>query len=612
MGKTAVRDFLADRTLLALRVSSRELSGLIRRPFPIPRHTAGLAFFADGTLAYLEPGREVSGKYDLVLVKDAEFPVRLSFPDLRTSDGQTISAAAEVHLAPAAGREDHLRDFCRTLFRFPGTFSATDLRDHVEPEARRILSEFAAARPAAEMHRADLADTLGTALLRGLERFLFDAGIRVGRLSGLEMVCAEHERHSRDERRRREEDLRSARVMDRKEERLRRLAAILRDGSLRDLLARIPDGKLKAVFYARLMEDDHVRVTAGDLVSTAQDCGEDGVRVIARAMENLLQGGASVEPEEVETSLAGRLYAAAGSRVIEIDPSGAEPPRAYDFRIPLRSVRRAETPRGALLLGGARDRVAAILPGRDSEILEFPFPGGRSVRGGINAIAASGGSIFATHSEYGLARWSAERPGAPGDLLYPEITGPHRTTRAVQAVDGKILFASGPHLYLAPADGGEEPLKFVSSVESPVTCATAAPRTVFAGTESGSIVCWKIDAPDQPVVLARRRGPILNLRLARIGAIPHLVYSSRDLSVRARVIGQNLETSYETGGPQVGALDAASDVICASDCGGRRVLVWKSTHPSGPSGEIDVWKEAGKPLLDLWMSKVPPGGAAHG
>lgn len=612
MAKTAVQEFLADRGLVAIRVASRELSGLIRRPFSIPRHTAGLAFFEDGTLAHLEPGCEVPGKCDLVLVKEGDFPVRFCFADLRTSDGQSISASLEVRLSVAADREDHLRDFCRTLFRFPRTFSADDLRDHAAPEARRILSEFASARPAAEMHRADISDTLGTALLRGLERFLFDASVRVERLCGLEMVCAEHERRSREERRRREEDLRSVRALERKEERLRRLGAMLREGSLRELLSRVPDEKSRAMLYARLMEDDPAGVTADDLVSTAQEWGEEVVRAITRAMENLLQAGASVEPGEVEPSLAGRLYAAAGSRVVEIDPSGAEPLRTHDFRTPLRSVRLVETPRGPLLLGGARDRVAAVLPGRDSEILEFPFPGGRPPRGGVNAIAASGGSIFATHSEFGLARWDADRPGAPGDLLYGEITARHRTTRAVQTLDGKILFASGPHVFLASADGRGDPVKFVSSAESPVTCATAAARTIFAGTESGSILCWKIDAPDQPVVMVRRRDPIRDLRLARLCSIPHLVYSSRDLSVRARVIGQNLETSYETGGLQAGVLDAASDVLCASDAGGRRVLMWKSTIPSRPFAEIDVWKEAGKPVLDVWMSKIPSGSPVHG
>ena len=235
---------------------------------------------------------------------------------------------------------------------------------------------------------------------------------------------------------------------------------------------------------------------------------------------------------------------------------------------------------------------------------EYPLPEGRSVKGGVNSIAASGPSIFATHSEFGLANWRADRPGEPAELLFEGLTKPHRTTRAVQVHGERLLFASGQHVYVAPVDAGEPPLKYVSSIESPVTCIASAARTLFAGTESGAIVCWKVDAPDQPVVLVRQREGIVNLRLAKICAIPHLIYSTRDLSVRARVIGQNLETSYESGGAAIGVLDAASDLIAASDSDGRRVLLWRATTPSKPHRAIDVWKQSEKPVLDIWMKKV--------
>jgi len=174
----------------------------------------------------------------------------------------------------------------------------------------------------------------------------------------------------------------------------------------------------------------------------------------------------------------------------------------------------------------------------------------------------------------------------------------------VQMQEGRLLFASGHHVFSAPADASGEPVKYVSSIESPVTCIAAAARTIFAGTENGSIVCWKVDAPDQPVVLVRKREPIVNLRLARICAIPHLIYSARDLSVRARVIGQNLETSYESDGAPIGILDAASDLICATDGDGRRLLLWKSTSPTRPARAVEMWKHSDKPELDLWMRKT--------
>jgi hypothetical protein len=69
------------------------------------------------------------------------------------------------------------------------------------------------------------------------------------------------------------------------------------------------------------------------------------------------------------------------------------------------------------------------------------------------------------------------------------------------------------------------------------------------------------------------------------------------------VIGQNLETTYESGGAAVGILDAASDLVCASDAEGRRLFLWNATSPARPVRELDVWRQSDKPVLDLWMKK---------
>ena len=381
-------------------------------------------------------------------------------------------------------------------------------------------------------------------------------------------------------------------------------AGILKDQDVQGLLTKVPDEKLRGLLYAKLMEDDSLQLTAEELVSKAKDCGEEVVQVIYKAMETLLSNGASVAPEEIATANADRIFAATGTKVLELDPEGEVGSRVYTFKEPLRSVRTVESSRGPFLVGGSKRSVSTVGLDDAMEVLDYPLPPGGQVQGGVNSVAMTGEAIYATHSEFGLARWQADRPGDAPDMIYEEITRRSKTTRAVQMHEGRLLFASGRHVYTAPADASGEPLKYVSSIESPVTCVAAAARTIFAGTENGSILCWKIDAPDQPVVLVRKREAIVNLRLARICAIPHLIYSARDLSVRARVIGQNLETSYESDGAPIGVLDAASDLICASDGDGRRVLLWKSTAPSKPSRAIDIWKHSDKPVLDLWMKKT--------
>jgi hypothetical protein len=310
-----------------------------------------------------------------------------------------------------------------------------------------------------------------------------------------------------------------------------------------------------------------------------------------------------VAPEDVPAATADRVFAAAGATVFEFDPAREGEPRVHVFPEALRSVRDAETGDGVLLLGGTKRGVSSLLLGERLEILDYPLPGGRAVKGGVNSIAVRGSELWATHSEHGLARWDLLEPGRPAELPFDGLTARHKTTRAVQEDGaGGLVFASGPHVFrLGP--GSERPVKYVSSAESPVTCCAVAARTVFAGTEGGSIVCWRLDAPDQPVVLVRKRDAIVNVRLARICGIPHLLYTAKDLAVRARVIGQNLETAYETEGAAVGALDASSDVVCASDAEGRRVLLWKATAPARPARRIDVFRKADRPVLDVWLGK---------
>lgn len=597
-------DFLNDRNLLAIKISSHDLGGFFRKAITIPLNTAGLALFQDGTFGLFPEGKEVSGRFDLILAKRGECSLRLAFADLRTSDGLGLAATTSLTLEVATSRVDLFRDFCRAFFNFPGTFSLQDLKGQLAPELRRLLASYTAARPASELHRADHTATLGVQLREGLERFLFDGGVRAGRILELSLVSKDYEERHASEKRRADEQRRSAEVLEKKEARLKRLAGILKDQDVQSLLTRVPDEKLKGLLYAKLMEDDAVQITAEELVSKAKDCGEEVVQVIYKAMETLLSNGASIAPEEITTANVDRIYAATGNKVFELDADGGLQPRVYTFKDPLRSVRSVESPRGPFLVGGSKRGVSTVRLDETMEVLDYPLPPGGSVRGGVNSVAMTGDAIYATHSEFGLARWKADRPGDAPDMVYEELTRRNKTTRAVQMQEGRLLFASGRHLYSAPADASAEPLKYVSSIESPVTCIAAAAKTIFAGTENGSIVCWKVDAPDQPVVLVRKREPIVNLRLARICAIPHLIYSARDLSVRARVIGQNLETSYESDGAPIGVLDAASDVICASDGDGRRLLLWKSTSPSKPVRSVDIWKHSDKPVLDLWMKKT--------
>src|SRR5581483_10867096 len=150
MARLTLSEFLNNRNLLAIKISSHDLSGFFRKSITIPLNTTGLALHHDGTSALMAEGQEVSGHFDLVLAKRGETAVRMVFADLRTSDGLILSMTASLTLELATTRLDLFRDFCRAFFNFPGTFAVQDLKNLLAPEVRRLLGAYVAPKPAAE------------------------------------------------------------------------------------------------------------------------------------------------------------------------------------------------------------------------------------------------------------------------------------------------------------------------------------------------------------------------------------------------------------------------------------------------------------------------------
>lgn len=604
MPKASLQDFLQDRNLLAMKFSSRDLSGLFTKRFTVPMNTIGMALFPDGAVSLFTEGREVAGKFELLLAKVGDVHLRLTFEDLRSQDGFPVHGTVGLIVQIATGQADLLKDFSRTLFNFPGTYGAGDLKATLAPELRKTLAVFASGQEASALHKRDRFREVDALLAPALERLLFGAGIVLRKVVEIAFTSEGWSTRAAADARRHEDEERERALLQKKEDRVKRLASFLQEQSVQDLLAKIPDDRLKGVLYAKLMEDENVRLSAKDLIEKAGQVGGDMVGHIYRAMEGLLGSGAAISPSALDPDNADLLLVVAGTKVFALDIDKGEVVREYSFRDPLRSVRLASLPAGESLLAGCRSSVQAAAVGSDGAIAEYPLPSGRNPKGGVNAVAAHGGSIFATHSEFGLARWAADRPGSEAELLFGDLTSSHKTTRAVQVDDGRLFFVSGPRVYAAALGNGLKAVEYVDEDDTPVTALAAGAGALFAGTEGGRILTWKLDEPDKPVTLVRVKDGISNLRLAVICGIPHLLYTTKGYSVRARVLGQNLETAYETGGTPVAALDACSNLIAAVETSGRRVLVWRAASPARPALSVDASRWTGKPVLDLWLRKI--------
>jgi hypothetical protein len=89
--------------------------------------------------------------------------------------------------------------------------------------------------------------------------------------------------------------------------------------------------------------------------------------------------------------------------------------------------------------------------------------------------------------------------------------------------------------------------------------------------------------------------------------LPHVVFTAHDTAVHARVIGQPLETAFESGGVTLAFMDACADLIAAVDAAGGRLFLWRTTQPSEPAGVVECWRFDSKPVLDVHLSRVAVG-----
>jgi len=602
MAKPSIKEFLDNRALLAIKLSSADLLGLFQKKFTIPPTTVGLVSFIDGPQARVDEGRELKGKFDLLLVKKGDVLIRFPLADLRSSDGFLVSTVIDLHLSIHATRSDLLQDFLRTLFDFPGVYSLSDLKTALGPELRRAVGDYAARRTGSELHKRDHRSFFDAAVRPDLERVLFGTGIALRKFGDVTFESSEYAQLAAAEARRADQSRRNAELQSRREERVKRLAEFLQEQSMRDLIDKIPDPRAKGLLYAKLMEDDNLRLDPRELAQRLASGGNDLSELLFKTLENMLASSSGVSSEEIAVETAGRVYGAVGTKILEIDPQEPDArPREFNFKDPIRSVRG----HGGSLFIGCKRSVHILTLGRDLDCLEYPFPGDKRPRGGVNSVAVADGWIYASHSEFGLLRWDRLRPGTAGGILYESLTSGNKTTRGALIAGDRLVFATGDRLYAAPLMGNATPVAFDTRLDSTITAASAGGGSLFAGTESGAVATWRIDEPDKTTILVRRREPIVSLRLARLGSLPHLLYSARDLAVKARVLGQTLETSYEAGGRGVGLVDAASDLVCAVDASGHRVILWRAATPARPFAEVDLRKYSDKPALDLGLMKSP-------
>jgi hypothetical protein len=583
-----LKEFSQSRELIAFRVSSSELSGIFSRRLSVPAGACALVVQNDGSAGLLSAGQEAGGKFEATIVRTGDLPLSLGFLGLRSHDGFPIDARATVVF-----RVDHrtvasLRAFSQ--FMGAGHYRIKDLEEYVVDRIRAVCASLASSASAKDLHARDVTGQVESLVSEKMQVQLMGTGLLFEKVSTAEFLSKEYEREiSRVSR--------AVKSSQQREKRMKELAEFLqKEGSVRSLLEQVQDPKLKSLLVARLVLKEGGE---GSDLSTHLD--ERALDEVYRTMQHVLSGDA-VSMEEIVSDSAVRIYAVLGPKVVEVEPAEPYETRARDIGEGLRSVRFASVKdQASLLLGTKRGCILFDLESEEKRV--YPLPDIRQPRGGVNAVALNGTSLFSTHSEFGLAMWDVNRPGRPAELLYDSITSAQKTTRAVQISGDRLLFASGADVYsILLTEPSGSPVAYRGG-HGPVTAVVCSGASLFASTEDGAILQWDLAQPEYPSVLLRKNDPIYALRLAKLRGVGHLVYSFNDTSVHARVLGQTMEVEFEALGTTFTQFDVASDLVCACGQRGRSLFLWKPSSPRRPVKTIDLSKIETREVMDLCLRK---------
>lgn len=611
-------EFLAAPNLMAVRWEPSEIPGVLRKRLEVPAHCAALAYAEDGDVAFHQSGSRFTVAGEVLLARTDPGDLTMIFPELRSADGYTVSVALSITGRIVTDRADLFRDFGRVLLPAPGVFTISDMKSFLGGEVRRLLDEYVGARNVVDLHRKNVPAEWLDQFRAALERFTFGSGVEIAPEVAMSLSSYDYETEQAKEEARRREARRREEEAAARAERMRRLEALLREEDVRSLIERVSDERLRSMLYAKLMEEDALFLSKEDLIERLGAAGEELRDLLFRALHELPDpgsGGAAgaprASPVEWPEEHAEDVYLACGRRIVRIAASDwTLEPQIRECAEPLRSVRVVQCGDSFVAGGGKTVLYLFREGGAGDERIEFPLaPRPFSARGGINSVAASGPWLFATHSEFGLARWQVTEPGRAAERLFDEITARQRTVRGVCAAGGRVYFAAGPEVWcFAAGDPRPSPQRLAWPETAPITALAALGEAVFAGAADGTLIAWFGPAPAATgAVLARRKEPVVGVRPALLRGLPHVVFTAHDTAVHARVIGQPLETAFESGGVTLAFMDACADLIAAVDGAGGRLFLWRTTQPSEPAGVVECWRFDSKPVLDVHLSRVAVG-----
>lgn len=619
MARFDLRTWLADRSVLAARLTDQDGEGFFRKRFHVPAQTVALVTPVGAKPHVAYAGEELSGKYDAVLIKQGEAAIEYRLEGLLARDEMPVTVDLMFFIQVESDEDTYVRDFCKSIFSTGNQFSTNDIKSYLGFDVRKVMGAFVARHDVAGLLRSQILTEAEEALRGELERTLFGKGLGFRKIGKFEASSRQYDRVRQDRARaqekieRHEKDLEE---VDRRGEKIRRLLEMARAEDMQKLLESVKDEKVRGIVYAKLMGPDLRSLSVLEMQERLSDVDDDLLGVLLRALTTGMDGGSAHLGDGMPATKSAQIYVVAGLTVMAFDPGHPEKRGEYKFAEPLRSVRLEEAPAGKsndgrptrLLAGGKA--TCFVMDGESKAITEYPLPRGKRPRGGINSAAVWGDELFATHSEFGLARWRLDHPGDRAEIMFEELTQAHKTTRSVMVSrTGVLFFASGSHLYSVDLNQRRlTPVAWKPALQGSITSIDVCGDVVAAAggdDASGSVVAWNLDHPESGTVLVRKKEAVLGVHLTRINGMAQVLFVTRDHGVIARVLGQSLETVYQSGEHALGLVDGASDFICGVDTPGRRLFFWNAANPQKPASTIEMVRFAEHPVYDLKVLTIP-------
>lgn len=568
--------FARTSTHVARLARADDLFGLLRRRIVTPHGCAALVWRTDSGPVLFASGAEVpaDGVREIMLIRTAPLELAYSFERLASKDGFEFAAAiqCQVHIVPQ--RED-LASF-RT--------SVLGSRDSANPEHVRLLcaetvhaaaAQFARERDAARLADPTEWDAFDAALAERFKPLGFSTGLALGR----------------DPRSRWTSETFGA------SQRVRQTAR-LRQERLEE------DARLRAASVeARKLRLSELETLVAKARQVAEQAGGAGVADLVKAFDpaqrgEFYQGLLAANRPARPTSA---IVAIAGEEVFFFDPAhNRHPSKRVALAGPLGGLRSAQIvtvgDHDEVIIGAGRG-LHRITP--DGNVIgSLTVTTDTKSRGGFNAVALCGDSIYATHSELGIWRWP-HSSGGPGEACLAESTGGAKTVRGIQTDLQNRLWVGIDDSVLAWRPEATSPptrWKFPGNV----TALLVAENALFIALADGRVLHRPHLDDDTQERIFGPGGTIDSLAWSPGGGMPRLIVANGAPQVHMLVIGDASRTEYR-GPTGIRSIAATEDHIAGITHARDQVVLWRAETPEEPAAMIPVSRICGRSIQDVLL-----------